>query len=483
MFRELIYKYMGLSKGVKASLWFTASNVLVNGISFVTLPIFSRLLTTSEYGEVSVFASWSSVISILCTLTIWGGVFNVARIKYSDRCDEVVAEFQGLATTISLAFMVLTILFMPFMKQALGMSGFMIACMYVDILAKTPFNLWAADQRYNYEYKKLILVTVFISVVGPVLSIIGVLTCPYKVEAKILGGVIVQFVVGVMIFIRNQLRGRKYYDYAIWKYAFLFNVVLVPHYLSMQVLNQADRIMINRMCGSADAGIYSVAYNIAMLMTLIINGINSSFTPSIYKHMKGGNADAIRRQTTIVTLFIAILTLGVILFMPDLFFLLLPDSYNAALYVIPPVAASAYFLFIYPLFGSIEFYYEENWYTTVASSIGACCNVILNYIFIKRFGFIAAAYTTLFCYIGFSVAHYIFMKKAIKKRDGLKKIYDIKKLLIISVLVVVGSITITAIYDYTIVRWTVIMTMLLVLIINRKHASSVMRTIKGELQN
>ena len=100
---KLLSQYRSMPRQIKASLWFVVSNVLVKGISFFTLPVFSRLLTTGEYGTVSVYQSWVSVISIITTLTIWGGGFNVGMVKYPEQEAKMISSFQGLAVSLTMA--------------------------------------------------------------------------------------------------------------------------------------------------------------------------------------------------------------------------------------------------------------------------------------------------------------------------------------------------------------------------------------------
>lgn len=477
---DIINKYKRLSQPVKASLWFIVSNVLVKGISFFTLPIFSRLLSTEEYGVVTVYQSWIAVISIITTLTIWGGVFNVGMVKFEDRKYEMISAFQGMTFAITIGFAILSFVLLPLIQPLLKMNNLLIMCMYLEILAQIPFNLWATEQRYTYEYKKLIGVTIVLSVLNPIISVVAVLNTEYKAEARIICGMLVQFVVGIYFFIKNQYRGRKFYNKEFWKFGFLFNIVLVPHYLSMQVLNQSDRIMINNICGSSDAGIYGVAYNFALLLSLITAGINSSLTPHIYQCLKTGEEKNLKNQTTAIIAAVAVLTIGIIAFIPDMFHLLLPESYYPALKVIPPVTAGAFFLFLYPLFGAVEFYYEENRYVTIASLLGAVLNIWLNYVFIKLYGFVAAAYTTLFCYICFSLCHYIFMKKIMRQKEKNFEIYDMKKLLIISTGVTLFSLLMVSVYDVFIIRWTIIGLIVSVSIIKRKYLMEIFKSIKKE---
>lgn len=454
---ELINKYKLMSKPAKASLWFVVSNVMLKGISLITLPIFSRLLTTSEYGIVSVYQSWVSTISIITTLTVWGGGFNVGMVKYEERQKQLISAFQGLATTLTIICLVLAWKFIPNLSAWLGISEQLIVLMFMEILVQIPFNIWSTEQRYKFEYKKLILVTIAISVLNPCLGILAVLnTVKYRAEARIFSNFLIQAVIGVVLFIHNQKNGRAYFSKDIWKFGFLFNVVLIPHYLSSQILNQADRIMINSMCGSGDAGIYSVAYNFAMLMTLVTNGINSSLTPHVYQCLKEKKTKQLSKQTTGIFFLVALMTAGLICIVPDVFYFLLPASYHPSLGVIPPVAVGAFFLFLYPLFGSIEFYYEENKYVTLSSVLGAVLNVILNYVFIKMFGYLAAAYTTLICYIFFSLFHYFCMKKVLKKHGENQNIYDTKKILLISIGLLIVMVVMICVYDHRLIRWLLI---------------------------
>ena len=71
--KRFINLYKNLSNEAKASAWFVVCNIIQKGISFFTIPIFTRLLTTEEYGMTNVYQSWMSLIIIFCNIefTIW----------------------------------------------------------------------------------------------------------------------------------------------------------------------------------------------------------------------------------------------------------------------------------------------------------------------------------------------------------------------------------------------------------------------------
>lgn len=452
---RIMDSYRNLSPRIKASFWFVFCNVFSKGIVFVTLPVFSRLLTTSEFGEVSVYTSWVSIVSIISTLTIWGGVFNVSMVKHDSRREEVVSSFQGLALFLTVVVFALSFVLFPYISRFFGLGRRLFIFMFIEIAAQVPFFLWDADQRYKFEYKKIVFVTVVISVLNPILGIIMVMNSRDKVAARIISGLIINVILGIIFFVYNQIRGKVLFDKYLWKFAFLFNIVLVPHYLSMQVLNQSDRIMIKSLCGSGDAGIYSVAYNFASVLLLVTSGINSALTPHIYQSLKNRNEQRLKEQTSAIVVLVACFALFFMVLIPDVFRLILPESYYPALKVIPPVSAGAFFVFLYPLFGSVEFYYEEKYYVTAASLAGAILNVLLNYVFIKMYGFIAAAYTTLFCYVCFAICHYCFMRHVMKKKQNDTEIYDRRIIIMCSAALICSSFALYMLYYNNIIRWMI----------------------------
>ncbi|MCD8097561.1 MAG: oligosaccharide flippase family protein, partial [Lachnospiraceae bacterium] len=82
MIKKGIEKYKSLSQEVKASFWFLVCGFLQRGISLITTPIFSRVLSTAEYGDFSVFNTWTNVISIFATLNLASGGYTRGLIKY-----------------------------------------------------------------------------------------------------------------------------------------------------------------------------------------------------------------------------------------------------------------------------------------------------------------------------------------------------------------------------------------------------------------
>ena len=104
--------------------------------------------------------------------------------------------------------------------------------------------------------------------------------------------------------------------------------------------------------------------------------------------------------------------------------------------------------FLYNLFANIEYYYGKTKYVAVASLGAAVTNFVLNYIFIPKFGYYVAGYTTLISYVLYALGHYLFMRKVLKEcMHGINP-YSPKTLLIISIIFTCVSLIVIPFYNF-----------------------------------
>ncbi|MDD3137586.1 MAG: oligosaccharide flippase family protein [Lachnospiraceae bacterium] len=447
---KIVTKYEKLPVMIKASFWFTVCSVVQKGISLLTTPIFTRVLSASQYGEYTVFQTWYSIISIFATLNLYYSTTYNGLTKFKNK-KQFISSMQGLCTIITLTLFLIYILFQDIWNNIFLMKNSYIYAMFLELLFVPAYNFWMAKERYDFKYKKIIAVTIIIAFVSPILAILLILNTNAKAEARIFSYVFVQVIVGLILYIYNLKDGKLFYNNKFWKYGLTLNIPLIPHYLSSVILNDSDRLMINSMCGKSQAAIYSVSYSIAMMMTILVTAINNSLTPYIYKSLKEKNYNGIKKNVNLLIAFISIMCLLAITYGPELISIFASKEYYDSIWVIPPVACSVYFCFLYPLFSTIEFYYEKTKYVMIASMIGAILNLLLNYYFIPHIGYYAAGYTTLFCYILYSFSHYFFSTKILHSK-GIRNLFDIKFISFVSILVVFMMAIITLLYTNFLLR-------------------------------
>ena len=96
MVKKLLDKYKAIPITVKASFWFLICGFVQRGISLITTPIFSRLLSTSEYGDFSVYQTWYNIIIIFASLNLASGVYMRGLVKYEEDQDRFTGSLQCL---------------------------------------------------------------------------------------------------------------------------------------------------------------------------------------------------------------------------------------------------------------------------------------------------------------------------------------------------------------------------------------------------
>lgn len=451
---KLLNTYQSLPIQVKASFWFLACSFVQKGISIITTPIFTRLLTPTEYGLFGVFTSWLDIMTVFVTLNLFYGVYMQGLVKFDTCSQQYSSAMQGLCLTLCIIWSVIYFLSCDFWNSLFSLSTVQVSAMLLMIWTSSVFNFWAAEQRVDYKYVKLAIITIVIAILKPLVGVLLVLHARDKVTARILGLAAVELVVYIWLFLAQMSRGKKFFSWEIWKYALLFNIPLIPHYLSGAVLSAADRIMIEKMVGASEAGIYTLAYSVSLIMTVFNTSLLQTMQPWLYKKIKSHDIENIPHVA--YPAFIAIAGVNVILIAcaPEIVAIFAPQKYYDAIWIIPPVAVSSYFMFAYTFFATFEFYYEKTYLITLATTAGAVLKIILNYIFINIFGYYVAGYTTLLCFMVYTTLHYIFMKLICSQYMGDIQIYSTKRLLLITSVFIICGFLFLCTYKSLILRYS-----------------------------
>ena len=466
--QKALDKYRQASPMVKASFWYLFCSFMQKGISAISTPIFSRLLSTAEYGQYDVFNSWLSILSEIVSLQLFSGVFMQGLVKFDKRREEFASSIQGLSFTLVMFWTIVYLAFHDFWNGVFHLSTVQMLAMLSMIWTTSVFSLWAGEQRVLYKYKNLVIVTIIASVCKPGVGVIFVILSEDKVTARILGLAIVELLIYTCLYFVQMKRGKVFFSAYFWKYALAFNIPLLPHYLSQHILNSADRIMIKHYIGDSEAGIYGLAYSVAQIMKFFNVALTATITPYIYQKIKAKKVEDISMLIYIGLPFVAIVNMMLIVFAPEIVAIFAPADYYNAIWIIPPVALSVYFTFAYDFFAKFSLYFEKTKFVMLASMSGAVLNILLNAIFIPKFGYYAAGYTTLFCYIVYTFAHYLGMRKVCKMYLEGKNPYNMKVIVLFSVVFMVVAFCVMFTYNYPFIRYSIAGLALILMFIFRK---------------
>jgi len=468
MLNKIKEKYHSMPVQTKASLWFLVCSFLQAGISVLTTPIFTRLLSTGEYGDYNVFISWMRIITVFVSLQLYFGVYVQGLVKFDEDKKVFTSSLQGLTLTLVLVWAVIYLPTRGLWNNLFQLPTAQMVAMLVMIWTTGVFNFWAAWQRNELEYRKLVALTAVVTLAKPVVGIIAVQLFRDKVTAWILGLMCVELVCYTWLFFHQMRQGRRFFSKRYWRYALGFNIPLVPHYLSEIVMNSMDRIMIKRMVSSGTAGIYSLAYSLSHVMILFNNALIQTIAPWIYKKIRLQRTQDIAPIAYAALVMVAAVNILLIAFAPEAVRIFAPKEYYDAIWIVPPVAMSVYFIFSYSLFSEFEFYFEKTKFITLATATSAVMNIILNYIFIQMFGYYAAGYTTLVCYIMYATFHYLFMRRICRDYMDDVQPYDTRILLRITLIFMAVGFLFLISYLNIFIRYGLILIMFVILFLKRK---------------
>lgn len=477
---NLLKKYNDISPTVKAGIWFTVCNILQRGVQFLTTPIYTRILTTEEYGMYSVFMTWLNIFTIFATLNLSSGPYYNGMLKYEENGAKYTSSIQSLGSIVTLLFAILFSLSFPYIEHLIGMPYEIAILIFAVAFVHPAFLFWSIQQRLNYKFKALIGVTILNTVLVPIIGIFLILEYQMGYVGLIVGYVVANVIVSGFFYIRNLFLGRQLFSKEYWGYSLKLSVPLIPHYLSQMVLGQSDRIMIKYYCGSDQAGIYSLAYQVSLLMNLLISGINNSLTPWMYRTLKEQGYEKIKKSTIQLIILVFVLSGVAMLMAPEIILILGTEEYLDAIWIIPPIMLSTCVTFVYCIWGTVLFYFERMKIVAVATSSGAILNVLLNILLIPRFGYIAAAYTTLMGYVVICLCYYVSMKKVCTDNDiKVSELFDIKTTIVALSVLTIVSLLVLYLYNWNVaIRYINILIVCLLVIKEKDRLIKVIKNVR-----
>ena len=433
-------------KALKAGAWYTISNFLMRSIGIITTPIFGRLLTKAEFGSYNNFTTWLGILTICITLNL-DSTFISARYDFEDTFDEYILSVLGLSTLSSaISILVLNLIF-PLIQPMLLLDRFYLNCILVYLVFLPAVNMFQARERYYYKYKMSVFLSIVVSLGSALLSVLLVMTMEDRLTGRIIGSLIPAILVGIILYFVIIKIGKSF-KRKYWKYAFKVCLPFIPHLLSMSLLNSMDKTMITNICGEEANGNYSMAYTCGSLISILIVSLNSAYAPWLGQKLHEKKYKDVREFSKLYILIFCSMAILIMLFAPDILYIIGGQKYLIALYVMPPVACGCIMQFLYTMFVNVEQFTKKIIGMAIASASAALLNFVLNAIFIPRYGYIAAAYTTLAGFVWLLGAHMLIIQF-----HKMNEVFPYKLIIAVATFSVIITIAINEMYDMPVLRY------------------------------
>lgn len=437
------------AKILKAGAIYVVGNYLLKGISFLSAPIFTRLLSTSEFGEYSIYCSYEGIIYILVGLALHSSINN-AKYKYGDKLNQYISSITVLIMFSTVSWLVFANAFYDFYGGIFGFGRGIANLLILHCFCSSMMQVYNVYISVSYSAGLFLKISAFNGIFNIVFSIALILTVfqEQRTLGRVVGTIIPLILIGIYIVAFFFKKAKPTINREYWRFGLIYSLPIIPHGISQVILSTFDRIMIKNMVGAAEAGIYSFSYTIYSLFKVTSASLEKVWKPWVYEKMEEKDYAAIRKQGMNYAFGMALYTTLVILVAPEIIKILGEKEYWHATPCVVPVVLGGYFAFLYTLPSMIEYFYGKTKYIAIGTMGAAAINVILNLICIQSFGYIAAAYTTLITYILYFAFHYL-----LAKRIHGSFIFDTRNLIFISIGIVAIGFLVIYLDNNWIIRW------------------------------
>lgn len=389
-----------------AGLGYMIGNIMVKGINFLAVPIFSRLMNTAEFGIYNVFMSYDGIFSVIIGLALHTSVKS-ASYEFKGEIDKYVSSITIIYIINAIVYFGIVLAFNKPLAMLLGINEIAMILLILSSFGQAILQLYNERLSLEFSYKKY-LVIAFINSLGNILISLVLIFTIFKNKrdiGRLLGTVIVIFMTSLVvlgILYKNE-KPKKVNKY--WKFGIKYSIPIVPHGISQVLLANFDRIMISKMVGNVEAGIYSLAGNIKLVLTVISSSISTAWSTWFFQKIKEREYEMIQNRAALLCELFTLFSVFFLAAVPEIMLILGGVDYREGQYVAIPMIMDSFVLFLYNIIVPSEYYTKKTVYIMCGTIGAALVNIITNYIFIMKFGYLCAAYTTLFAYVCYCLFH------------------------------------------------------------------------------
>ena len=149
---KFIRKFNEASPAVKASMVLLVSNLILKGLSFISGPVFTRIMTTEQYGLVSNFNSWRDIFYVFVTLNLASGVFNNGMLEFKNDRDRFQFSLIAITAILTGVFFVIFKVFQNQMASMMSLPNSLVYIMILYYLTTPAFQFWSGRQSIGVYY-------------------------------------------------------------------------------------------------------------------------------------------------------------------------------------------------------------------------------------------------------------------------------------------------------------------------------------------
>lgn len=392
-----------LSNSSKATFYYFTSVSIVKSLSFLNIFLLARFIPLTDYGIYNTLLTWIPISALIIGLSLSSSVKR-GYLDFYNKFDEFINSLITLIVFVFLFFIFSFSLFsqiFPNRFNYIYVYFIFIHGLFVSIqniifsknvmLSKSIANL-IIQVTPNLIFTILLLILIFIRFEFSINTLIILSLFPTLLMLS--------------IFFLNYVKtfSKNFFKY--WKYSLKISIPLIFHGIFLSLLSNFDRTLLILLRNPSDSAIYSVIYTLAMSGQIIISSIENVWITFFLKNMNKNNYHLINLYSRIYVYISFLIHVGIMMILPEIIKILLPDPYLDGIYIVPILVFSSLFLFSYALYVNLIYFYKKNSYISLNTFVTFLFNLLFNLFLIPSFGIFGSTVATLLSYILLFILNY-----------------------------------------------------------------------------
>lgn len=429
---------------IKHFLKYFTGDMLARSVAIFSVPIYTYFLSPAEFGIYSVIYTQIGIATIILNLNVHT---SIGRFFYDNNID--ITSFMSTTISLSIAMLFVSFIFLfglhaKTLSKLLGFNfdifGIYFAILIFFGIFYSIYVQTLIPQKKSKEYSFLMTIQAYLRFVVSVVFL-------FFFERSALTFIKSVVIAEAILFVCIICRMKKYFVFRVKidhvKYILSYSAMLIPYALSSIALAQIDRVMIGKLMGVKEVGIYSMSYSFGTIPLMIYAALSLAWLPNYYKNMNDNNYEKLDRDVLTVSYVILFFIVVYATYSGLLVKYLLNADYRSGISFIPLVAISMFYAVLWDIWGRGIGYSKKTFWASSAGIVSAVVNILLNYVLIPKFGLYGAVYATLFAYMLMALLGYLFSKHIVKVYTP--SIYSLRYVLSISLLFVASLIFINGV--------------------------------------
>lgn len=462
-------------KALKAGVWYTITNYLAKGAVYLTIPIFSAFMSMEEIGKYMNVNAWLQILVPLLTLE-FNSSLTLARFDYKNEFDRYTSSTLLYGSFFALIVGTNFIIFHQIFETLFNVDYRTLCIMILYIITFPALQFYQNINMLRYEYNKTAFITLINLVIPLIISLLFTFTWNNRLLGRIIGYYVPTILICLIIYYFLVSRGWPF-SLKYLPYSLKISFPLIWHTLAIHMLATGDRIVITKTLGDESNAMYTIAYTVCGMVTILWSSMNSAWSPWCTERINSEDVDSVKYMSKPYILLFSSIMIVVLLIAPEVLLIMGGGKgYYEARFVIPPVLIGLVAQFVYSLYVNLEFYHKMQIRIALGTILAAIINIVLNLILVPKYGYVAAGYTTLVGYLCLLLYHYYSVKAS-----KLNKWFDNRFIFRVITFFLTLLPLINYLYDYTLLRYVILLLYVIFVIItvslNRKNIQSIWKSL------